>query len=62
MNKTAIKNFAVGARVSLISAVTQKAYEYEITKDGENTAALDQVSGRPLTPTEKSQRSQLIAR
>ncbi|WP_028506417.1 BREX-1 system adenine-specific DNA-methyltransferase PglX, partial [Ruminococcus sp. FC2018] len=31
-------------------------------KDGENTAALDQVSGRPLTPTEKSQRSQLIAR
>ncbi|MBR7008377.1 MAG: BREX-1 system adenine-specific DNA-methyltransferase PglX [Ruminococcus sp.] len=62
MNKTAIKNFAVGARVSLISAVTQRAYEYEITKDGENTAALDQVSGRPLTPTEKSQRSQLIAR
>ncbi len=62
MNKTAIKNFAVGARVSLISAVTQKAYEYEITKDGENTASLDQVKGRPLTPTEKSQRSQLIAR
>ncbi len=62
MNKTAIKNFAIGARVSLISAVTQRAYEYEITKDGENTAALDQVSGRPLTPTEKSQRSQLIAR
>ena len=62
MNKTAIKNFAIGARVSLISAVTQKAYEYEITKDGENTASLDQVKGRPLTPTEKSQRSQLIAR
>ena len=62
MNKTVIKNFAVGARVNLISAVTQRAYEYEITKDGENTAALDQVSGRPLTPTEKSQRSQLIAR
>ena len=62
MNKTAIKNFAIGARVSLISAVTQRAYEYEITKDGENTAALDQVSGRPLTPTEKSQRSQLIER
>lgn len=62
MNKTAIKNFAIGARVSLISAVTQRAYEYEITKEGENTAALDQVSGRPLTPTEKSQRSQLIAR
>ncbi len=62
MNKTAIKNFAIGARVSLISAVTQRAYEYEITKDSENTKALDQVSGRPLTPTEKSQRSQLIAR
>ena len=62
MNKTAIKNFAIGARVSLISAVMQRAYEYEITKDGENTAALDQVSGRPLTPTEKSQRSQLIER
>lgn len=29
MNKTAIKNFAVAARITLIDAVTQRAYEYE---------------------------------
>lgn len=34
MNKTAIKNFAVSARVKLMDAVKQKAYELGITKDG----------------------------
>ena len=33
MNKTAIKNYAVWARNELIKQVTQKAYEYEVTKD-----------------------------
>ncbi|EMA6342982.1 BREX-1 system adenine-specific DNA-methyltransferase PglX [Bacillus cytotoxicus] len=33
MNKTAIKNFAVSARVKLMDAVKQKAYELGITKD-----------------------------
>ena len=36
MNKTAIKNFAIWARVQLIEAAKQRAYEYEITEKGEN--------------------------
>ena len=43
MNKTAIKNFAVEARVQLIEAVKQRAYEYEITEDGENRADLESI-------------------
>ena len=34
MNKTAIKNYAVWARIQLISR-KQRAYEYEITENGE---------------------------
>ncbi len=60
MNKTAIKNFAVWARVQLIEAAKQRAYEYEITEKGENEAGLDTVGGRLLTQTEKKQRDQLI--
>ncbi len=60
MNKTAIKNFAVWARVQLIEAAKQRAYEYEITEDGENKAGLDTVEGKLLTQTEKKQRDQLI--
>lgn len=37
MNKNAIKNFAVSARIMLIQAVTQKAFEYEITENGKMT-------------------------
>jgi recombination protein RecR len=43
MNKTAIKNFAIWSRVNLIDAAKQKAYEYEITKDGENNKALEAI-------------------
>lgn len=60
MNKTAIKNYAIWARVQLIEAAKQRAYEYEITENGENKAGLDMVGGRLLTQTEKEQRSQLI--
>ncbi len=60
MNKTAIKNFVVWARVQLIEAAKQRAYEYEITEDGENKAGLDTVGGKLLTQTEKKQRDQLI--
>ncbi len=60
MNKTAIKNFAVWARVQLIEAAKQRAYEYEITEDGENKAGLDTVGDRLLTQAEKKQRNQLI--
>ncbi|MFR1792272.1 BREX-1 system adenine-specific DNA-methyltransferase PglX [Ruminococcus bicirculans (ex Wegman et al. 2014)] len=61
MNKTAIKNFAVEARVMLINAVTQLAYEFEVTENGTNDPAQESVNGRSLTAVEKNQRSQLIA-
>ena len=61
MNKTAIKNFAVWARVTLINAVTQMAFEYDVTEKGKNDAAQESVNGRTLTMTEKSQRAQLIS-
>ncbi|HAJ96699.1 MAG TPA: BREX-1 system adenine-specific DNA-methyltransferase PglX [Ruminococcus sp.] len=60
MNKTAIKNFAVSARIMLIDAVTQRAYEYDVTENGRNDPAQDSVNGNSLTPVEKNQRSQLI--
>ncbi len=61
MNKTAIKNFAVWARVTLINAVTQMAFEYDVTENGRNDPAQSSVNGNSLTATEKNQRSQLIA-
>ena len=60
MNKTVIKNFAVWARVTLINAVTQMAFEYDVTENGKNDPAQESVNGRTLTTTEKSQRAQLI--
>ena len=62
MNKTAVKNFAVQARITLIKAVKQKAYEYDITPDAAPGAAdvLTTAAGRILTETEKEQREQLI--
>ncbi len=61
MNKTAIKNYAIWARVQLIEAAKQRAYEYEITDGGENKSGLDTIGGRLLSKTEKEQRNQLIA-
>ena len=61
MNKNAIKNFAVSARIMLIQAVTQKAFEYEVTEDGKNDPSQAAVNGQSLTPSEQSQRAQLIA-
>ena len=60
MNKTAIKNYAISARVQLIEAVRQKAFEYEITEAGENKPDLDAINGRVLTAPEREQRNQLI--
>ena len=60
MNKTAIKNFAIWARVQLIEAAKQRAYEYEITEKGENKPGLDMIGGRLLSADEKKQRQQLI--
>ncbi len=62
MNKTAIKNFAIAARLTLIDAVTQRAFEYEITENGKNNSEQSEVNGKALTPTELSQRRQLIDR
>ena len=61
MNKTAIKNYAIWARVQLIESARQQAFEYEITENGENKTGLDTVGGRLLTKTEIEQRDQLIA-
>ena len=60
MNKTAIKNYAVWARVQLIEAVRQRAFEYEIAESAENNAHSDSINGRVLTAEEKEQRSRLI--
>ena len=61
MNKTAIKNFAICARVQLIEAAKQRAFEYEITEDGENRADIDSIGGVVLTAEVKEQRRQLIS-
>ena len=61
MNKTAIKNFAVEARVQPIEAVKQRAYEYEITEDGENRADLESIGGHVLSAQVKEQRRELIS-
>ena len=60
MNKTAVKNFAIWARVNLIESAKQRAYEYEITENGSNNASADVIGGRPLSKDEKEQRAQLI--
>ena len=62
MNKTAIKNFAIAARLTLIDAVTQRAFEYEVTENGKNNLDQTEVNGKALTLTELSQRRQLINR
>ena len=61
MNKTAIKNYAIWARVQLIESAKQRAYEYEITENGEIKTDLDTIGGRLLSKTEKEQRIQLIS-
>ena len=61
MNKTTIKNYAIWARVQLIESAKQRAYEYEITENGENNPNLETVGGRLLGKVEKEQRQQLIA-
>lgn len=60
MNKTAIKNYAIWARVQLIESAKQRAYEYEIKENGENNPNLETIGGRLLSKVEKEQRQQLI--
>lgn len=60
MNKTAIKNYAIWARNELIKQVTQKAYEYEVTKDSAPSLNTVSVNGRLLSNEEKNQLNDLI--
>lgn len=60
MNKTAIKNYAIWARVELLEAVKQKAYEYGVTQAGADDAVTGTVGGRPLSDAEKEERRELI--
>ena len=61
MNKTAIKNYASWARVQLIESAKQRAFEYEITENGENKANVDSIGGIVLTAEVKEQRRELIS-
>lgn len=60
MNKTAIKNYAIWARNELIKQVTQKAYEYEVTKNSVPSLNTVSVNGRLLSNDEKNQLNDLI--
>lgn len=67
LNKTAIKNFAIDARNTLIEQVKQKAYQIGISKDGikdgedrgEGYLAF-KFANRVLTPKEVGEREELI--
>lgn len=60
MNKSAIQSFAIWARTELISQVSQRAYQYDITADGYGDYDAEAVGGRLLSNDEKKQRQQLI--
>ena len=61
MDKNAIKRYAVWAHRELISRVSQRAAQYEITADGYGDQNATSVHGRILSVDEKKQRSALIA-
>lgn len=60
MNKTAIKSFATSARISLIEAAKQKAFEYQITEEGPYATDVISIGEKILSSEEKAQRVQLI--
>jgi len=60
MNKTAIKNYAIWARVQLIESCKQRAFEYGVTEDGNYASNLKTIGSRILTDQEVEQRNQLI--
>lgn len=60
MNKTAIKSYAVWARVELIKQVTQKAFEYGVTKTSAPSLNEESINGRLLSNEEKKQLNELI--
>ena len=60
MNKNAIQKFAIWARKELITQVSQRAYQYGITKEGCGEANAVTVCGRALTGDEQKQRKELV--
>ena len=60
MNKGAIQRFAIWARTELITQVSQRAYQYGITKDGYGEQNAVTVGGRALTTDEQRQRKELV--
>lgn len=60
MNKGAIQRFAIWARNELIAQVSQRAYQYGITKEGCGEANAVAVGGRALTGDEQKQRKELV--
>lgn len=60
MNKSAIQRFAIWARTELIAQVSQRAYQYGITKDGYGEANAVTVGGRALSTDEQRQRKELV--
>ena len=62
MNKTAIKNYAIWARNTLIEAVGQRAFQYGVTEKDCGDPMADSVNGFVLTTAEKKQRQALIAK
>ena len=60
MNKGAIQRFALWARTELIAQVSQRAYQYGITKDGYGEQNAVTVGGRALTTDEQRQRKELV--
>lgn len=60
MDKTAIKKYAVWARQDLINRVKQKAYQYGITENEAIDKDADNVNGKLLSATEKTQRKALL--
>lgn len=60
MDKTAIKKYAVWARRDLINRVKQKSYQYGITENEAIDKDADNVNGKLLSATEKTQRKALL--
>ena len=60
MDKTAIKKYAVWARQDLINRVKQKSYQYGITENEAIDKDADNVNGKLLSATEKTQRKALL--
>ena len=60
MNKSAIQSYCIWARNELIDQVSQRAFEYGISKEDPGDPSTLTVGERVLTPTEQAQRRDFI--